>query len=138
MWTSIATWFLSGGLAGIGKIGVDLYGKKLDADGNSEKIVAELAGRELAVEAKEAELNNRLLVAEQGNIVTRWVRPAWAFPFVFYTWKVVIFDICLGLGSTPALRGDLAQMMMAISVAYFGGRTIEKVTQIIATKRGGK
>jgi hypothetical protein len=100
MWfAKIATWFLSGGLAGIGKIGVDLYGKKLEADGNSEKIVAELAGRELAVEAKEAELRNALLIAEQGNWVTRWVRPAWAAPFVIYTWKIVVWDIVLGFGN---------------------------------------
>jgi hypothetical protein len=137
-WGKIATMVFSGSLSWVGKLATDLYGQKLTADNNSERIVAELAGRELAVEQRERELDNQLLIAEQGNWMTRWVRPMWSMPFVIYTWKVIVYDICLGWGTTPALRGDLAQMMMAISVAYFGGRTIEKVANIIATKRGAR
>jgi len=71
------------------RAGVDAYRVKLDATTSSERVTADLAGRELAVEQREAELRAQVLIAEQGNAATRWVRPRWALPFIAWTWKVV-------------------------------------------------
>jgi len=40
----------------------------------------------------------------------------------------------LGLGSTDGLSGDVAQWAMIVLTAYFGGRSLEKVAQILARK----
>lgn len=111
---------------------LDAYQAKLTAGNDHDRIVADLVTREAALQQREAELAAQVLVAEQGHWFTRWVRPVWAAPFVFWTWKVVVWDICLGYGSTPELKGITAQLCLAVSVAYFGGRTIEKTASVIA------
>jgi hypothetical protein len=63
--------------------------------------------------------------------MTRWVRPVWAAPFVIYTWKVVIYDKVLALGTTDQLGGLIATLAVTIAGAYFGGRTLENVARII-------
>jgi hypothetical protein len=85
VFTSILTWL--GNLLGgpFEKAAIDAYRAKLSAENTSQKVAADLAARELAVEQRERELNAQLVVAEQGNWVTRWVRPIWAAPFVIYT-----------------------------------------------------
>lgn len=40
----------------------------------------------------------------------------------------------LGLGTTDALTGDVAQWAMIVLTAYFGGRSLEKVARILARK----
>lgn len=126
----IANWFLGGGLSAIGKIAVDLYSKKVDATNNADKLLADLTAREMEVNAK-------LVIAEQGNWMTRWVRPAWTAPFVLWTWKAVVWDklIMAGTSATAPLDGTLGWLCVTIATAYFGGRTVEKVTQIIAGNR---
>lgn len=133
---------LGGGLAGIGKIAVDLYSKKLDAEGSTQNVVANITSREIALAQREAELNAQVLVAEQGNWITRWVRPVWAFPFVAWTFKAVLFDkvICPPFGwscSTDPLQGMVATLCITIAGCYFGGRSVETVARIIADTRRG-
>jgi hypothetical protein len=129
--TAILGWL--GNLLGgpFAKAAVDAYRAKLAAENTSERVAADLAARELAVAQREQELRVRLLVAEQGNWITRWVRPLWAAPFVLYTWKVVVYDKILALGSTDALGGLVATLAVTIAGAYFGGRTLENVARII-------
>ena len=116
------------------KAAVDAYRAKLSAENTSEKIAADLAARELAVEQREAELATQLVIAEQGHWYTALPRPLFAFAFVIYVWKVVIWDKVLGLGSTDALGGDVAQWAMIVLTAYFGGRSLEKVARILGRK----
>lgn len=141
MWGALGAWFmkliLGGGLAGIGKIATDLYGKKLGAEGATQTVVSNLVGREIALAQREAELNAQVVIAEQGNWITRWVRPAWAMPYVIWTWKVVVWDITLGMGSTPELKGFVATLGVTIAASYFGGRSVETVARIIADTRRG-
>lgn len=138
---AIGAWFmkliLGGGLAGVGKIAVDLYSKKLDAEGSTQNVVANITAKEIDLAAREAEINGKMLIAEQGNWATRWVRPAWAMPYVIWTWKVVVWDITLGMGSTPELKGFVATLGVTIAASYFGGRSVETVARIIADTRRG-
>lgn len=134
MLATILSWL--GSLIGgpFAKAAVDAYKAKLDATNNHDARTADLVARELAVEQREAELATQLLVVEQGNWMTRWVRPAWALPFIVFTFKVVVYDKVLGLGSTPALDPAMWNVFMLIVGAYFGGRTIEKVASIMKRK----
>ena len=113
------------------KAAVDAYRAKLAAESTSEKIAADLAARELSVEQRERELATEMLVTEQGRWYTALPRPLFAFAFIIYAWKVVVWDKVLGLGTTEALSGDVSQWAMVVLTAYFGGRTLEKVARTL-------
>jgi hypothetical protein len=134
MFATILGWL--GNLLGgpFAKAAVDAYRAKLTAENTSEKIAADLAVRELAVEQRERELATQVVIAEQGRWVTALPRPLFALAFIIYLWKVVVFDKVLGLGSTDPLSGDVAQWAMIVLTAYFGGRSLEKVARILAKK----
>ena len=134
MFATILGWF--GNLIGgpFAKAAVDAYRAKLTAENTSEKITADLAARELGVEQREAELANQAVLAEQGRWYTALPRPLFAFAFVIYAWKVVVWDKVFGLGTTDPLTGDVAQWAMIVLTAYFGGRSIEKVARILSRK----
>lgn len=116
------------------KAAVDAYRAKLTAENTSEKIAADLAARELSLERRERELATQVVLAEQGRWYTALPRPLFAFAFVIYAWKVVVFDRVLGWGSTDPLTGDVAQWAMIVLTAYFGGRSLEKVARILGKK----
>jgi hypothetical protein len=116
------------------KAAVDAYRAKLSAENTSEKIAADLAARELDVEARERELATQVVIAEQGRWYTALPRPLFAFAFIIYVWKVVVWDKVLGLGSTDALSADVAQWALIVLTAYFGGRSLEKVARILGRK----
>jgi hypothetical protein len=113
---------------------VKAYQAKLTAENTSEKTAADLAARELAVEQREAELATQTVIAEQGRWYTALPRPLFAFAFIIYVWKVVVWDKVLGLGVTDALSGDVAQWATVVLTAYFGGRSLEKVARILGRK----
>jgi len=117
------------------KAAVDAYRAKLTAENTTEKTVADLAAREMSLDQREAEVNAQVVIAEQGNWVTRSVRPLFALPFILFTWKVVVWDKLLHAwtnGSTDPLDPRLWGVFMAIVVAYFGGRSAENVATKIA------
>lgn len=66
----VLTWF--GNLLGgpFARAAVDAYRAKLSAENTSEKIAADLAARELAVEQRERELSAQVVIAEQGRWYT--------------------------------------------------------------------
>ena len=113
---------------------ISAYKAKLAAGNDADRIAADLAGKAMEAEAKQRDAERAILLAEQGNWMTRWVRPMWAAPFVIYSWKVVVWDICLGWGSTDAIRGDMASLMMIVAGTYFGGRSLEKIATTIWRK----
>jgi hypothetical protein len=112
--------FLGGGI--VGDIGEQLntaYKSKLTAKNNTEKFEADKTIARL--EAQQA-----VLIAEQGSWKTAWIRPAIAAPFVFYLWKIVVYDKMLGLGSTPDLSTEQHAIMGVVIGAYFLTRPFEK------------
>jgi hypothetical protein len=116
------------------KAALDAYRAKLSAENTSEKIAADLAAREVALEQRARELASQSVIAEQGHWYTALPRPLFAFAFVIYAWKVVVWDKVLDLGSTDPLSGDVAQWATVVLTAYFGGRSIEKVARAFTRK----
>lgn len=106
--------------------------QKLEAAGSHEARSVELSQQALALERREAELNASVVIAEQGNWVTRSVRPVWALPFILFTWKVVVWDKLLGWGTTDPLDPKMWSVFLLMVGAYFGGRSAEKVATTIA------
>lgn len=109
--------------------------QKLEAQGSHEARVAELSQQQIALDKREAELNNALLIVEQGNWVTRWVRPAFGGAAVILTWKILVWDLALGQwtrGRTDMLSDQAYWLLTTIVIAYMGGRSVEKVAEKIA------
>lgn len=113
---------------------IGAYKAKLDAGNTSERIAADLAARELAVEQREREVATKIVLAEQGRWYTALPRPLFTFAFIIYVWKVVVFDTVFGFGTTSSLSGDVAQWATIVLTAYFGGRSLEKVARILSRK----
>jgi hypothetical protein len=109
---------------------LEAYKARLSAANQKDAKAVELAVKEIEAEIESRKQAGAIIVAEQGRWYTAIVRPLIVLPFAVYIWKVMIWDIVLGWGSTDAVRGDVANLMMIVIGSYFGGRTIEKVAQI--------
>lgn len=129
IFTTILGWL--GNLLGgpFAKAAVAAYQAKLTAENSSEKIAADLAARELAVQQREIEVDGQLRIAEIG----KWYEPDHlaSYVFVIYLGKVVIWDVMLGLGSTPEIHGVVGQWLGLIAAFLFGKRGIENVARIL-------
>ncbi len=128
MWAILAN--LIGGPIISGAIGA--YKAKLEAGNTTDRMAVELAERELAVQQREREMQTQILVAEQGNWITRSIRPLWALPFILFTFKVIVWDKLLGWGVTDPLDDKMWNVFMIMVAAYFGGRSAEKVATTVA------
>jgi hypothetical protein len=102
---------------------------KLAADNDSDRIAADLAGRELVVQQRELELRSQERIALLG----RWWEPAnlLGYILVFYVAKVVLYDSILGLGETPAIRGAVGEWLGMVATFYVGTRGAISVASIL-------
>ena len=119
MFSLILSWLTGGGIAAIGKQLNEAYQTKLRAQTDSEKLQADMDIAQLSA-------RQQVLIAEQGSWRTSWIRPAAAFPFIAYDWKIVIFDKVLKLGVTDDLSPQFWQLQMIVFGAYFLTRPFEK------------
>lgn len=126
MWTWLAS--LIGGPVVSGLI--NAYKAKLDAANTQDRIAADLAAKEIEAEIEARRQASAVIIAEQGRWYTAIIRPLFAAPFIIFAWKVVVWDKVLGLGTTDPLTGDVSTWAGYVIIAYFGGRSIEKVARI--------
>lgn len=127
--SAILTWlasFLSGPI--INSV-IDAYKAKLAAGNDATKIAADLAGRELQVQQREAELQAQYRIATIG----RWYEPEklMGYAVAIYFGKLLLWDKVLALGATDPLLGWSATTANLIVAFYFGKRTFENVARII-------
>jgi hypothetical protein len=115
----ILSWLSGGAIDAIGKQLIHAYEIKVSAKNDQQRIEADKRIAELSAQ-------QAVLIAEQGNWLTRWIRPAFALPFVIYINKVIVWDMVLGWGSTPPLSSQMAQLLTVIAGAYFLTRPVEK------------
>jgi hypothetical protein len=114
---------------------VDFYKQKLASGTTQDQMLADLAGKELMIEQRERELAVQMNIADQGNWFTRYPRGIVQWSLAIYIFKVVVWDIVMGLGSTPSIRDPLVGNAFNLLIAmWFGGRTIEKVSSIISNR----
>ena len=126
MWSFLAN--LIGGPIVSGLISA--YKAKLAAQNTTDAQAADLAAKEIAGEIAARQAEASIIRQEEGRWFTALPRPLFAFIFIVYIGKCVIWDKVLGLGSTDPLSPELANIEMIIVGGYFGGRTIEKVARI--------
>lgn len=99
---------------------VGAYASRQSAKTDQERLKADVLISQL-------EARQNVLVAEQGSWLTRWIRPALAFPIVIYFWKIVIWDKVLGWGVTDPIGPTGEYLMAAVVGAYFVTRPFEKI-----------
>jgi hypothetical protein len=97
----------------------EAYQSKLDAETDAKKLEADIVINQL-------EAQRSLLIAEQGKMLTSWIRPALAFPVVAFVWKIVLIDTVLKMGTTP-YPGELVQWIVVTTIgAYMITRPFER------------
>ncbi len=84
---------------------------------------------EARIQVSQLEHRAQVLIAEQSHPITRLIRPLWAAPFVIYAWKVLVWDMVLGWGTTPPLGTQMYYLMTVIAGAYFLTRGGEKIVK---------
>ena len=110
---------------------IDAYQAKLKAGNVDNRIAADLAAGEIAAQQNDVKVAASIVIAEQGRWYTACIRPLMALPFIVFTWKVIVFDKVFGMGTTDALDPNMWSVFMSVVIAYFGGRSIEKVARIL-------
>ena len=113
-------------LAAIGVVGTIT---KAIAGVRTERLNAKTEEAKLDAEQRMALLyaQRDIHVAEAGNMMTSWVRPAFAGIFWIYLAKVLVWDKVLGWGVTDSLSGNQQEIMMIIVGFYFLARPFEKI-----------
>ena len=116
---------------------LDAYKAKLAAGNDSERIAADLAGRELAVQQAEVSAQAQIKVAQIGH----WSEPEklFAYTLVIYFAKVVLWDKVIGsfagytdnVFRTDPLTGEAIGWAAMVMAFYFGKRGIENVARIL-------
>lgn len=109
---------------------LDGWKAKLAADNDRDKIAADLAAREIEVQAREIEAQNTYRLATIG----RWYEPEklMGYAVAVYIAKLLVWDKVLGLGSTDPLGGWIETTANLIVAFYFGKRGAENVARIVA------
>lgn len=110
---------------------ISAYKAKLEAGNTQDRMAVELAERELQVQQRESELQ----ADYKRQLIGHWYEPAnlAAYVFVFYFAKVVVFDTMLGLGTTPAIKGNVGEWMGLVAAFLFGKRGVENLGMTIAS-----
>lgn len=108
---------------------LDAYNAHLKAMTDDKQIAADLAGKEIAAQTAEAQIQNSLKTAEIGHPYEP-EKLAFYIVLVFFA-KCVVWDTVLGLGTTPPLKGDVSIWSGMVMGFYFGKRTFENVARII-------
>jgi hypothetical protein len=90
----------------------DAYVARQNAQTDQDRIAADER-----IKALEARRN--VLIAESGTRINSLIRAGFAFPFVVYNAKLVLWDKVLALGSTDSLSAELFQIELACIGFYF-------------------
>lgn len=91
-----------------------------NAETDKDRIAAE--ERSKALEAR-----RDVMIAEASSRVNQWVRVGFAFPFIVYNAKLVLYDKVLSLGATDALSPELFQIELACLSFYFLNSMVDRI-----------
>jgi hypothetical protein len=115
----IVSWLAGSGINAIGRQLNEAYKNRLNAQNDAQRIEADL-------QISQLQARQNVLIAEQAHRITRWIRPAFAAPFIIYNAKIIIWDKVLGLGTTDPISSEFWQLQMIVFGAYFLTRPLEK------------
>lgn len=125
MWMTIISFLGGPVIKGL----IDAYQAKLKAGNVESKIASDLAANEIAAQTAETQAVTQYRIAEIGH----WYEPdkIMGYTVAFYFAKLLIWDKCLGLGTTDPLLGWSGTVATAVVSFYFTKRGFENVARII-------
>jgi len=108
---------------------IDAYQAKLKAGNVESKIASDLAATEIAAQTAETQAQTQYRIAELGY----WYEPdkIMGYCIALLVAKLVVWDKCLGLGSTDMHDGWITSVSNTIVGFYFGKRGFENIARII-------
>ena len=112
---------------------ISAYREHLKATTTDKQTASDLAGREIAAQVSETQAITQLKIAQIGHF---WEpeKLAMYITLIFYG-KVLVWDKCLGLGTTDEVTGASAIWAGLIMSFYFAKRGAENVSTIITAVR---
>jgi hypothetical protein len=108
---------------------LDAYNAHLTATTTDKQTAADLAGKEMALQQRELELQTQLRVAEIGHPFEP--DKLMGYFVAIYFGKLLIWDKVLGLGITDPLAGFAATTSNLVVSFYFAKRGFENIARII-------
>jgi hypothetical protein len=125
MWMAILSFLGGPVIKGL----IDAYQAKLAAGTKDAKIAADLAATEIAAQTAETQAQTQYRVAELGY----WYEPdkIMGYCVALLLAKIIVWDICLGWGSTNLHDGWMTSTANTIVMFYFGKLGFENIARII-------
>lgn len=125
MWMAILSFLGGPVVSGL----IKAYQAKLAAGNTSEKIASEIAASEIAAQVSETNAILQYRTAEIGH----WYEPdkLMGYLVAFLLTKLIVWDICLDLGTTNLHDGFVLNTSNLIIMFYFGKRGFENVARIL-------
>jgi hypothetical protein len=125
MWMAILSFLGGPVIKGL----IDAYQAKLKAGNVDSRIASDLAAGEIAAQVSETNAIMQYRIAEIGH----WYEPdkIMGYLVALLLGKLIVWDICLGLGATNLHEGWMTTTTNLIVSFYFGKRGFENVARII-------
>ncbi len=125
MWMAILSFLGGPVIKGL----IDAYQAKLKAGNVDSKIASDLAAGEIAAQTAETQAQTQYRIAELGH----WYEPdkIMGYLVALLLGKLILWDTCLGLGTTNLHDGWMTTTTNLIISFYFGKRGFENVARII-------
>lgn len=125
MWMTIISFLGGPVIKGL----IDAYQAKLKAGNVESKIAADLAATEIAAQTAETQAQTQYRIAELGY----WYEPdkIMGYLVALLLGKLIVWDTCLGLGTTNLHDGWMTTVTTTIVGFYFGKRGFENIARII-------
>jgi hypothetical protein len=125
MWMTIISFLGGPVIKGL----IDAYQLKLKAETTDAKTAADLAAAEIAAQTAETQAQTQYRIASLGHPLEP--DKIMGYLVAFLLGKLIVWDICLGLGTTDLHAGWLTSVSNTIVAFYFGKRGFENVARII-------
>lgn len=129
MWLSIMSFIGGPVISGL----ISAYREHLKSTTTDKQTASSLAGQEIAAQTAETQAITQLKIAQIGHPFEP-EKIAFYIVMIFFA-KCIVWDTVLGLGTTPALRGDVSVWAGMVIGFYFTKRGAENVTTIIKAFR---
>ncbi len=111
---------------------VDAYKAKLASVNSTDAHAIDLAKADLLAQIEA----RKQAVALGGNRLAALIQDTLGLILVLYVGKVVVWDTMLGLGSTPAIHGDVGAWLGLIISFFMGGQIVSNVVSTVARRFG--
>jgi len=86
---------------------------------------------QIMIAAQQADIQQaNKLKTISGSALLTWLVILFAAPLVIFEWKVIVYDIVLGWGTTDPIRGEVKDWATTIIASLFGSATVLSLARV--------